>query len=410
MAEQGRRRKRRRRAVIVTVEEEEEDEQPQQQSQPLQLQQAAPQPHPAASASAARAGSFEAYYREQRVVPPDEWVDFAAALGRELPCSFRLSPGPGAAALRRAVEAGDGAPGGDETPPTVEPVGWLPPGYAYVVRTATGGGRQGLKRSAPRFHGWLTAQHDAGLLTRQELVSMVPPLLLAPQRGDRVLDMCAAPGSKTAQLLHTLTAGSEDYDAGAGAVLANDAEAKRCSILTHHLRRYGPAASTALLVSHHDAAHDPPPAPPEGFDRVLCDVPCSGDGTIRKTGSIAAEWSPKNGLGRHALQLAILCNGLRRLRLGGRLVYSTCSLNPHENEAVVAAALSGAAGAGVQIEDCAEELPDLRRKPGLHSWRVYLPQQAGAGEQGDGQWYTRCGPSPPAAAYRPQPYLRLQVR
>ena len=114
MAEQGRRRKRRRRAVIVTVEEEEEeDEQPQQQSQPLQLQQAAPQPQPAASASAARAGSFEAYYREQRVVPPDEWVDFAAALGRELPCSFRLSPGPGAAALRVLRVAQDArVPGG----------------------------------------------------------------------------------------------------------------------------------------------------------------------------------------------------------------------------------------------------------------------------------------------------------
>lgn len=320
--------------------------------------------------------TFEDYYRRQGIVPPGEWPQFATALGCELPCSFRVSPG--STDTTRALLESD-ALDTDESPPSVEPVPWLAPGYAYVVRTATGGGRQGLRRRAPCFHRWLTAEHESGRLTRQELVSMVPPLVLAPQRGDCVLDMCASPGSKTAQLLHALVGSAEDYDPAAGVVVANDAEAKRCSILTHQLRRYGPAASTALLVTHHDAAHDPPPAPTGGYDKILCDVPCSGDGTMRKNGSIATAWSATNGLGRHALQLQILRQGLARLKVGGRLVYSTCSLNPHENEAVVCAALTtadGCGGGGVVLEDCSAEMPALRRLPGLETWGVLLPNEA----------------------------------
>ena len=74
------------------------------------------------------------------------------------------------------------------------------------------------------------------------------------------------------------------------------------------------------------------------YDKVLCDVPCSGDGTGRKKRSVIRTWDVRHGLGLHALQLAILSRGLELLGYGGRLVYSTCSLNPIECEAVSFAA------------------------------------------------------------------------
>lgn len=72
------------------------------------------------------------------------------------------------------------------------------------------------------------------------------------------------------------------------------------------------------------------------YDRILCDVPCSGDGTIRKAGDIWRRWSPVSGNGIHALQLRIALQSVTLLKVGGRMVYSTCSFNPVEDEAVVA--------------------------------------------------------------------------
>ena len=75
------------------------------------------------------------------------------------------------------------------------------------------------------------------------------------------------------------------------------------------------------------------------FDRILCDVPCSGDGTIRKAPDIWRRWTPGNGNGLHPLQLRIALHACQMLKVGGRLVYSTCTFNPIEDEAVVAEVL-----------------------------------------------------------------------
>jgi 16S rRNA C967 or C1407 C5-methylase (RsmB/RsmF family) len=78
---------------------------------------------------------------------------------------------------------------------------------------------------------------------------------------------------------------------------------------------------------------------PEGvYDRIICDVPCSGDGTLRKNPNIWAEWTPEFAMGLHSLQLRIAQRGAALLKVGGYMVYSTCSFNPIENEAVVAGA------------------------------------------------------------------------
>ena len=106
------------------------------------------------------------------------------------------------------------------------------------------------------------------------------------------------------------------------------------------------------------------------FDRVLADVPCSGDGTIRKNEMIWKNWTSKSAIGLHPLQIRILYRGLQMLAVDGRLVYSTCSLNPLENEAVVAEILRITNGA-VEVFDVSNELPELVRRPGMQSWKVF---------------------------------------
>jgi 16S rRNA C967 or C1407 C5-methylase (RsmB/RsmF family) len=135
------------------------------------------------------------------------------------------------------------------------------------------------------FHEWLKVQTEAGFITRQETVSMIPPVVLNPERNHIVLDMCAAPGSKTSQLLEILNLPANPNDTEpTGCIVANDADVKRAYMLVHQLRRIN---SPAVFITSCDAQFFPlirsEEHPTEGiFDRVLCDVPCSGDGTSRK--------------------------------------------------------------------------------------------------------------------------------
>lgn len=211
------------------------------------------------------------------------------------------------------------------------------------------------------MHKFIVLQHEAGFIVRQEAVSMIPPLFLQAQPGDKILDMCAAPGSKTLQLVEAV--GEH------GLLLANDVELKRCYVLVHNTIT---SATPALAVTNCDAARYP--ALPGGmqFDRVLADVPCSGDGTLRKSPDIWKKWAPTGPMSLHPIQLKILLRGLQLLKVGGRIVYSTCSLNPVEDEAVVRAALVLCKGA-LRVADVGGELPGLRRDSGLTSWDVVDP-------------------------------------
>ena len=202
---------------------------------------------------------------------------------------------------------------------------------------------------------WFVDHESVGTLTRQEAVSMVPPIILDVKPGELVLDMCAAPGSKTCQMIESLK--SE------GVVVANDVEWKRANMLSHQVQRL---SSPANIVCNMDATHFPSIIQ---FDKVLCDVPCTGDGTIRKALDIWRRWSITDGNAIHMRQLQILVRGINLLKPGGSLVYSTCSLNPIENEAVVAAALSQFKGQ-VKLVGL-EKLPTLKYREGLGSWKVF---------------------------------------
>lgn len=369
---------------------------------------------------------MEAFYREQSIVPTDEWDSFWAALRDSLPATFRIQRGRYAAATRATLESakdgfGLGGNQGQEhtiadsegkvwkvEPPS--PVEWLPPGYAWNVNIP-----RPLIRKDPKLktlHEWLIVQNNAGNINRQEAVSMIPPMLLDVRPGQRVLDMCAAPGSKTAQILDFLHAGPGGASGrNAGLCVANDSDSKRAFMLTHQLLRFG---GDATVVTNHEAqrfpklrsrlpkrpeedesTRDPSCSlsalpPPEAsvsttrdegfqFQRILADVPCSGDGTMRKCPEMWRKWNYGMGLGLHKLQIAILLRGVELLEAGGRLVYSTCSLNPYENESVVAEAIRRFGGK-LEVVDVSSELPRLRRSPGLLTWKV-----RGSGDTDD--WY-----------------------
>jgi multisite-specific tRNA:(cytosine-C5)-methyltransferase len=255
------------------------------------------------------------------------------------------------------------------------------------------------------FQKFLVAESDVGNISRQEVVSMIPPLVMDLKPGMTVLDLCAAPGSKSAQLIEMVHAGEEertrevaadlangldrptgeeyaDDGRSTGLLIANDVDYKRAQMLVHQMKRL---SSPNIIVTNHDATIYPSiKLPSESsedgkavpnkylkFDRILADVPCSGDGTSRKNIEIWRNWTPSNALGLHITQVRILVRALQILKVGGRVVYSTCSMNPVEDEAVLAHAIDRCGGKDiVQILDTSSLLPGLNRYPGLRSWKV----------------------------------------
>ena len=210
-----------------------------------------------------------------------------------------------------------------------------------------------------KFRQWLNLQTALGRCHQQEFVSMIPPNFLFVDKNHSVLDTCAAPGSKTAQILEML--GPDGF------VIANDLDPRRCHSLVHQLQRVG--TTNAMVVCDQAQYLD---FKGTQFDRVLCDVPCTGDGTLRKNPSASATWTPKGGGTLHGVQRAVLKRGLELLKVGGICVYSTCSMNPIEDEAVVNSVLLELDGA-VEIVDTHETLPDLKRHPGMKTWKVFDP-------------------------------------
>lgn len=254
----------------------------------------------------------------------------------------------------------------------LEPIPWYPDELAWNSNLS----RRFIRRSVvlQKLHRFLVEDSECGAITRQEAVSMIPPLMLGIQPDHVVLDMCAAPGSKTAQIIEMMHAW-DISNVPTGTVVANDADHKRCYMLTHQAKRLN---TPCVIITNHDASifpklYDskiPGTGTPILFDRVLCDVPCSGDGTIRKNPNLWNKWNPHLGVGLHRLQARILTRGLELLKVGGRLVYSTCSFNPIENEAVLANVLSQVEDS-VHIVDCNDELPGLIRRPGMTTWKVF---------------------------------------
>ncbi|HCT7388806.1 TPA: 16S rRNA (cytosine(1407)-C(5))-methyltransferase RsmF [Escherichia coli] len=176
-----------------------------------------------------------------------------------------------------------------------------------------------------------TAEHLSGLFYIQEASSMLPVAALfadgnAPQR---VMDVAAAPGSKTTQIAARMN--------NEGAILANEFSASRVKVLHANISRCG---ISNVALTHFDGRVFGA-AVPEMFDAILLDAPCSGEGVVRKDPDALKNWSPESNQEIAATQRELIDSAFHALRPGGTLVYSTCTLNREENEAVCLACEAG---------------------------------------------------------------------
>lgn len=172
-----------------------------------------------------------------------------------------------------------------------------------------------------------TPAHLSGLFYMQEPSASSAVAILRPEPGMKVLDLCAAPGSKTTQIAGMMK--------NKGLIVANEFNANRARILVENIERFG--ASNVIVVNAD--TKDVADAYEEYFDAVLCDAPCSGEGMMRRESVAVSQWTPELVLSCAALQSEILDNAYRALRPGGVLVYSTCTFSMEENELQVEAFL-----------------------------------------------------------------------
>jgi 16S rRNA C967 or C1407 C5-methylase (RsmB/RsmF family)/NOL1/NOP2/fmu family ribosome biogenesis protein len=269
----------------------------------------------------------------------DDWDAFVSALERPLPLTVWENPLK-ARDTGQSLEARWARDGIE-----YQRCEWLKPSSSLGVRNLYRlNGAETLKIG-------LTEEYLAGLLHVQEEVSVIPPLVLAAAEGDRVLDLCAAPGNKTAQL--ALDVGPR------GLVVGNDRSLVRIRGMRRSLERLG-------LFNVGYTLRDGTSFIAKEFDHVLADVPCGCEGTSRKSPGGFQPMKPNFLRKLRRQQELLLEKAIRVCRPGGAIVYSTCTYSPEENEAVIQSVLDKM-GSWVEIEPVS--LKDFNHSSGVTKWQ-----------------------------------------
>lgn len=197
-------------------------------------------------------------------------------------------------------------------------------------------------------------EHQLGYYYIQELASMIPPFALEPTKQDIVLDLCAAPGSKTTEIAALME--------NQGTIIANDIRLDRITALNSNLERCG---VTNTIVTKMNGITLCKKLAKAGFffDKILVDAPCSGEGTIRSSPETLKIWNLNMVKGLANLQKKLVAAALDCLKPQGILVYSTCTHAPEENEMVIDFALKNFK---VKLEQVS--LP-LKTRQGITEWQ-----------------------------------------
>ena len=199
--------------------------------------------------------------------------------------------------------------------PMKRPEGMMPDGMGERVPWEEDGYLLSMESDAGKC-----VLHEAGAWYLQEPSAMLPARVLDAKPGEKVLDLCAAPGGKSGQILATLKK--------QGLLVSNEIVPSRAKILSQNLERLG--AVNALVISEEPRRLKD--RWPDTFDAVLVDAPCSGEGMFRRHPETRDEWSLASVKGCQERQREILSSAACMVKAGGRLVYSTCTLNRMENE------------------------------------------------------------------------------
>ena len=247
----------------------------------------------------------EAFCERMRGLLGDQYGEFIASYDRDRVQGLRLNglktAGPESSPrdLARKIEQEAGF--------ELQPIPWVRDGFYY------------REEDRPGKHPY----HEAGAYYIQEPSAMAVVELMDPVPEDRVLDLCAAPGGKTTHIASRLK--------GKGFLLSNEIHPARAKILSQNVERMG--VQNAVVTN--EAPERLAPRFPEFFDKIVVDAPCSGEGMFRKDPQAADQWSPDHVAMCAARQGDILDQAAGMLKPGGRMVYSTCTFAPEENEGTV---------------------------------------------------------------------------
>lgn len=239
----------------------------------------------------------ELFLKRMQGMLGDEYEEFVESFGRERYQALRLN----------ALKINGNQKSEVKIPFHLSPVAWEENGYYYE------------KEDQPGKHPY----HEAGVYYIQEPSAMAPVPMLEVKPGDRVLDLCAAPGGKSTQIAAKLK--------GEGLLVCNEINPQRAKILSENIERMG--VCNACVTN--EAPERLAGFFPEYFDKILVDAPCSGEGMFRKNEDACDEWSPENVEMCAMRQDGILDEAAKMLRKGGRLVYSTCTFAEAEDEGSV---------------------------------------------------------------------------
>ncbi|KAL4234564.1 hypothetical protein ACF0H5_006205 [Mactra antiquata] len=331
---------------------------------------------------------FTKYYKEIELVPEGEWKAFFKSMTDPPPVSFRLVESyrllashidtvPGVPSQARVlarylhtkfVDVVNQMTVGNKTPVNLAPLPWYPKELGWCVNIAKEDIDKYLRLK--EFDNFLKTEKMQNTMQRLETWSMFPPTLLDIKPQHVVLDMCAAPGFMASQILEMMNA--EPLQSQNGVLVLNDL------FKANDKMHYQWTQGSKVVYTFFDARNYPDYYFNDKktyqseikYDRVICDVRCSCDGTMRKNTGIQEQWNFKSALGFHEEQKAILKRALEVVKVKGRVLYSTTSLNPVENEAVIAAVLQETQGS-VLLMDCSQLTKNITVRPGMKCWKVF---------------------------------------